>query len=334
MTFPRLLIMITVVLFGTISIVAAFKGTSTPTSQPIEVELQKEVQVVKTEPKKKTALVQIAKEKTTPAPAPSVATATPAVTTAALPDADRIQELFNVDGPKLPIVETVIYTSHASWQKGRPAWLSDYARHYETSRHFIARSLNRKADYLKQDVAEGMRFNVLRQDKDIQFYLLVDLSRCKMWLYYDEPEAKERVLLKTYAVGLGRPDKTKPSGYLSPLGRYTLGNKTAVYKPKVMGHFKGDPVEMITIFGTRWIPFDKELGGCTEPSKGLGLHGVPWNPVAGKLSEDKSSLGKHESDGCIRMASADVEEIFAIVTSRPTVIELVKDFHDARYGKR
>ena len=102
-----------------------------------------------------------------------VDTITPSVeTTSSLPEADRIEELFNKQDPRLPIVETIIYKSRVPWQKGRPAWLSDYASHYETSRHFIARSLNGSPDYLKQDLAEGNRFNVLRLDKEINFYLL------------------------------------------------------------------------------------------------------------------------------------------------------------------
>ena len=59
-----------------------------------------------------------------------------------VPEADRVDELFNRQDPKFPIVETIPYRSRVAWQKGRPAWLSDYAAHYKTSRHFIARSLN------------------------------------------------------------------------------------------------------------------------------------------------------------------------------------------------
>ena len=140
-----------------------------------------------------------------------------------LPEADRIEELFNKDGPKLPIVETITYKSLVPWQKGRPAWLSDYAGHYETSRHFIARSLNGKPDYFKQELAEGARFNVLRKDKNFEFALIVDTSRCKMWFYYVDLDQKQKVLLKTYQVGLGRLDASKTSGLLTPLGKYTLG---------------------------------------------------------------------------------------------------------------
>src|SRR5690606_6079029 len=99
------------------------------------------------------------------------------------PQIDRIFQLFTTTGTKLPIVETVSYTSTASWLKGRPAWLADYAVYYNTSRHFIARSLNNRPDYATQKVFEKCKFNVFRKDKKFEFYLLVDTSRCKMGFY-------------------------------------------------------------------------------------------------------------------------------------------------------
>lgn len=248
-----------------------------------------------------------------------------------LPQADRIADLFSQGSNKLPIVETIVYKSRVPWQKGRPAWLSDYAGHYATSRHFIARSLNGKADYLKQDISEGDRFNVFRLDKQIAFHAVVDLSRCTMWLYYLDLGSNERVLLKTYRVGAGRLANDAASGLLTPLGCYQLGDRVAVYPPKAMGHHGGQRVEMIRIFGTRWIPFGEEVRGCTAPAKGYGIHGVPWveHPQRG-LEEDTNSLGKHESDGCIRLATADIEEIFALIITKPTTIELVHDFWDAQ----
>ncbi len=244
---------------------------------------------------------------------------------------DRIEEFFNKVDPRLPIVETVIYKSRVNWLKGRPAWLSDYASHYETSRHFIARSLNGRPDYFKQDIAEGDRFNVLRKDKNFRFHFVIDTSTCKMRFYYVDLDSKDKILLKTYRVSLGRPDSKKTSGLLTPLGCYEVGSKVAIYKPNVMGFHKGQKVEMIRTFGTRWIPFEKEISGCTEPAKGFGLHGVPWIQEGNKLIEDHASLGKYESDGCIRLATPDIEEIFAIIITKPTTVELVKNFSQAKF---
>lgn len=331
MSFPKLLALIALLLFGIIGIAILLKEdkeASIPVetaTAPLEVELDREIRIV-----------------STPDPIPQTQDIVPLTSTLEvsvltkprnipLPEANRIAELFNINDPKLPIVETITYKSRVSWQKGRPAWLSDYAAHYATSRHFIARSLNGEPDYLKQNIAEGDRFNVLRPGKNIKFQLVIDTSRCKMWFYYLDSDKNETVLLKTYTVGLGRFDSSKPSGMLTPLGKYTLGSKIAIYKPKVMGFYDGNKTEMVRVFGTRWLPFEKEVSGCTAPAAGFGIHGVPWIPSEkGELVENSASLGKYESDGCIRLATSDVEELFAIIITRPTTVELVKDFFEAK----
>ncbi|HSX37935.1 MAG TPA: L,D-transpeptidase [Chlamydiales bacterium] len=249
-----------------------------------------------------------------------------------LPEADRIRFLFTTDASKLPIVETVSYTSRVPWVQGRPAWIADYASHYNTSRHFIARSLNKKSDYFSQKISLGDRFNVFKNDINLQFYVVADLSRCRMWLYYLDMDKNERVLLKTYPIGVGRSDPKSPSGCLTPVGTYSLGAKVAIYKSGTVGYFQDAQVEMVRVFGTRWIPFDQEIDGCSEPAKGFGLQGVPWieNPETRELVEDRSRIGKYDSDGCIRLLAEDIEEIYAIVITKPTIIELVKDFMDAK----
>lgn len=248
------------------------------------------------------------------------------------PSVDRSFQLFTTGQNKFPIVETVVYASSVPWLKGRPAWVADYASHYQTSRHFIARSLNGKPDYLTQKVSTGCRFNVFRADKNIQFYLLVDASRLKMGLYYVDLGTQERVLIKTFDVGLGRPDPKSKSGLATPLGTYSLGSHVAIYKQGVVGTFHDQKAEMIRIFGTRWIPFDKELEDATAPAKGLGLHGAPWkeDPKTGQLVENRGCIGAYDSDGCIRLKSEDIEEIFSIVITKPTYIVIVKDYHEAK----
>ena len=248
-----------------------------------------------------------------------------------LPEVSRMDELFSTGEKKLPIVETISYESAVPWLKGRPAWIGDYASYYATSRHFIARSLNGKADYFTQKISPGKKFNVFRKDKNFQFYLLVDLSRCKMAFYYIDLDANERVLLKTYSIGIGKKSDT-PSGSLTPLGRYQLGDKIAVYRPGIMGHFHDKQVEMIRVFGTRWLPFGKELGKETPPSKGRGIHGAPWDldQKSNRWVEMRQAARSSESDGCIRMTYEDMEELFSIVITKPTVVDIVKNFKEAQ----
>jgi hypothetical protein len=300
-----------VLLFGTIGIVGWMKKA--PRTPPKEV-------------------VQEISLGTSEAPLP-IPAAPPSPT--ALPEVDRLAMLFDLRGEKLPIVETVSFTSRVPWLKERPAWVADYATHYQTSRHFIARSLNGTSDYFSQKVSPGDRFNVFKKGINLRFHLLVDLSRCKMWLYYFDQDNQERVLLKTYTVGVGKKESSRPSGYFTPIGKYELGEKIAIYKPGVMSFFQEAKTEMIRVFGTRWLPFEKELEGCSEPAKGYGLHGAPWiTGPNGQLVEDVSKIGKYDSDGCIRLRAEDIEEIFAIVITKPTTVEIVKDFHDAKLPGR
>ncbi len=248
-----------------------------------------------------------------------------------LEDVDRIQELFSIGQTKSPIVETVSYKSRVEWLKGRPAWIADYASFYSTSRHFIARSLNRKADYYTQKVSSGDRFNVFKKDKNINFHLVVDLSRCKMLFYYHDIDEDERLLLKTYSIGLGRFDNRTSSGSLTPTGKYLLGEKVGIYKPGSLGLFQDEETELIQVFGTRWIPFGEEVSQCSEGARGFGIHGAPWEYDEDKdeVIENRETVGKYESDGCIRLLREDMEELFSIVITKPTYVEVVRDYHEA-----
>ncbi len=293
----KIFIIVVIFLFGMIGILGWLKRGQSP---------------VEKEPVREIALG------TSEAPVP-----VPLAVSEEIPAVDRIDQLFALDSSELPIIETVSFTSRVPWLENRPAWIADYASHYQTSRHFIARSLNQKADYFNQKVHPGDRFNVFKRDRDLKFHLLVDLSQCCMWFYY--LDGKEKVLLKTYRVGVGKRDSRSPSGYLTPIGKYQLGDKIAIYKPGISGYFQDEKIEMIRVFGTRWLPFKKEGEG--NSAGGLGLHGLPWiDGSDGQLVEDRNKIGKYDSDGCIRLASEDIEEIFAIVITKPTTVEIVQEF--------
>jgi hypothetical protein len=339
MTLPRFLVIFSIVLFSVIGLISLFKNKPTEMVGPIfptipmEIELDQEPPTIIPAPVSTEPKALISKPLVLSEPTAGPKEVKPALELDSV-EADHIEEFFRLNGTKLPIVETITYKSRVPWQKGRPAWLSDYALHYQTSRHFIARSLNGKADYLTQEIKEGDRFNVLRKDKPFQFYLVVDTSRCKLKFYYIDLDSKQEVLLKTYNVGLGRLDSSKASGLLTPLGKYILGSRIATYKPKLMGTYQGKKTEMVTVFGTRWIPFEKEIGVCTLPAKGFGIHGTPWKAQTnGEMHDTKNGIGKYESDGCIRLATDDIEELFAIIVTKPTTIEIVRNFSEATFLK-
>lgn len=323
MTFPRIFLATFLVLFGAIGVAAIWKKPKAPEqsqsanaavvqSAPIEISL--------------TSLQEKSKPVEVVTPVQATAQSKPQ-----LPDVDNIELLFQKNSG-LPIVETVRYKSQVPWKRSRSAWLVDYASHYKTHLHFIARSLNGKRDYTPKAAREGDSFNVLSQTENFYFYLLVDISRCKMWFYYVRPEQNERFLLKTYRVGLGRVDTSRASGCLTPTGTYKLGSRVAVFQPKMMGNHKGQRVELIRVFGTRWIPFEKEIKDCSEPAKSYGIHGTPWQAEAGtdRLVDNPTSVGNYESDGCIRLAQNDIEELFAIISTHDTIIEIVSEFEKAK----
>lgn len=320
MTFPKLLSLVTIALFGFIAFAYVTKSEQSGTvissaGEEIEISLAGEELEIKGSDKAELAFQN-----------PSLT-----LNLAPLPEVDFVDYLFNKTGPHLPIVETIEYKSRVPWHKGRAAWVADYAGHFKTSRHFIARSLNGRPDYQRQDVANGDRFNVYVQDRDFHFLLVVDVSRTQMLLYYVDNEKDERVHLKTYPVGLGRRDEYSPSGLLTPLGRYGLGSNIAVYTANSKGVFRGERVSMRTIFGTRWIPFAKEIDNCTHPAKGFGIHGAPWDEGEnGQQVENITSLGKFESDGCIRLSQKDVEELYAIIVTQPTEIDIVTRLEEAK----
>ncbi|MFZ4772612.1 MAG: L,D-transpeptidase [Chlamydiia bacterium] len=241
-------------------------------------------------------------------------------------EVDRVRQLFSKGPDRLPIVETVTYSSRVGWLKGRPAWLADYASYFNTSRHFIARSLNGKPDYVNQKVSIGDRFNVFKKNISIEFRLLVNLSTSKMQFTYKNLDTGEEMLLKTYPVGLGRIDPNSPSGCLTPIGKFKLGSKVAIYTPGVTGFYQNRKIEMIDVFGTRWLPFEEELEGCSDGAKGYGIHGVPchFDPATGALREEKELIGDYNSDGCIHMMKEHIEELFSIVISKPTVVEIIR----------
>jgi L,D-transpeptidase catalytic domain len=302
---PKWILLGTVALFSSIGIAALVKkkGISKPLAEPVAEKVVTQTPVLSVPVAEKASCSKEVKD---------------------FPSIDRIFQLFTVGSSKLPIVETIRYSSQVSWLKGRPAWVADYATYYNTSRHFIARSLNNGPDYFSQKVVEGSQFNVLRRDKNIQFHLLVDVLRCKMGFYYVDLGTNERLLLKTYKVGLGRLDPSQPSGTSTPLGRFSLGSKVAIYKPGMMGFHQDQKVEMVRVFGTRWIPLEGSI-------KGYGLHGAPWHEHAsGQPVEDREVIGAYDGHGCIRLSSEDMEELFSIVLTKPTFLEVVKDFHEAK----
>lgn len=305
MSFPRIVVLGTVSLFSIIGILGGVKKAAQKRSKAME----------------QAALFELYQEKLRIF-SPDCEFSSPIAINGNFPEIDRTEELFTPSRKMLPIVETVTYSSSVSWLRGRPAWISDYAKEYSTSRYFIARSLNQRAEYSTPTVFEGSKFNVFSQEKPIDFYLIADLAQCKLGLYYYDRTANERIFIKSYPIGVGRLSKEGDS--LTPVGRFVIGDQVGIYNKGVMGYHLATKTEMIQVFGTRWIPFDG--------ASGIGIQGAPWvkDPKTEDLYEDVSSIGKQETNGCIRMAQQDIEELYSIIITKPTFIEVVKELQQAK----
>ena len=59
------------------------------------------------------------------------------------------------------------------------------------------------------------------------------------------------------------------------------------------------------VLGTRWIGFEEKEG-----LYGYGIHGTA----------EPESIGKAESNGCIRLRNEDVEELFDFVETKTKVV--------------
>lgn len=102
------------------------------------------------------------------------------------------------------------------------------------------------------------------------------------------------VVLNEYRIGTGKSGKT-------PVGKFNIADK--VKEPPWFKDGRVIPYgHPDNVLGTRWMKL-QSIDGQTELT-GYGIHGT----------DDESSIGKQESEGCIRLLNHDVEELYKIVT--------------------
>ena len=140
-----------------------------------------------------------------------------------------------------------------------------------------------KSNRLTRDlIRPGMKLKIIKT----KFGIVVSKSENKLSLFADKE------LVKIYPVATGKNDST-------PIGTFTIENKLinpVWYKTGAVL----PPGSPDNILGTRWLGFSLQ---------GYGIHGTT-------LPE---TIGKHASEGCIRMYNQDVEELYTIVPIKTTV---------------
>jgi lipoprotein-anchoring transpeptidase ErfK/SrfK len=137
--------------------------------------------------------------------------------------------------------------------------------------------LLRASNHLKGDlIRSGQRLKVLKAD----FSLVVDKSQNLLTLKNGEE------VVKVYRCSTGE-------GGITPIGTFKVVNRIVDppwFTPEGLIP-SGDPRNVL---GSRWMGFDL-------PS--YGIHGTT----------DPSSIGKPITQGCVRLANADAEELFTLL---------------------
>jgi len=173
--------------------------------------------------------------------------------------------------------------------------LRKIAMKHNTSVEAIQRSNNMKlSDF---NVQLGKTFNIYVGKWEI----VISKSRRKLYLF------DNKKLFKVYDVGIGKQDRT-------PTGIFKTGGKRKNpdwYSPNGKIPF-GEPGNVL---GTRWIRLLPN-GKTSRQVSGLGIHGT-WVP---------ESIGKAESNGCLRLLNKNVEELFAIIPNerKPVPVTIIK----------
>jgi L,D-transpeptidase catalytic domain/LysM domain len=173
--------------------------------------------------------------------------------------------------------------------------LRKIAMQHNTSMEVVQRSNNMKLTNLS--VQLGKTFNIYKGDWEI----IISKSRRKLYLF----DGKK--IFKVYDIGIGKQDRT-PTGVFKTAGKR---KNPDWYSPKGKIPF-GDKGNVL---GTRWIRL-VPAGKTSRQVSGLGIHGT-WDP---------SSIGKAESNGCLRLLNKDVEELFAILPNerKPIPVTIIK----------
>jgi lipoprotein-anchoring transpeptidase ErfK/SrfK len=152
-------------------------------------------------------------------------------------------------------------------------------------------------DFLQKvnDVApEKLRAKMTLKVPTEPMSVVVDKSDFRVWLLLGGSH------LLDYPCGLGREERT-------PEGSFTIQWKTK--NPEWTDPRSGKVLrfgEPGHIIGTRWLGFAGQDGNRT----GIGIHGTV----------DPASIGKNQSDGCVRMLTPHVEELYDLVPSGVPVL--------------
>lgn len=129
-------------------------------------------------------------------------------------------------------------------------------------------------------ILSAMAVDAVSEEVSPELRIVVSVSDRKMILLSDGKP------VKLYAVAVGKASTPTPVGEFRIINRIT--DPTYYHPGIVMPPGPDNPL------GSRWIGIS---------ARSYGIHGTP----------DEDSIGQSASTGCVRMARADLEELFEIV---------------------
>ena len=156
------------------------------------------------------------------------------------------------------------------------------------------------------NISDASRIRAGQKIKMIQgpFHAIVDKSDFTLDIYLQR-EGLEKIFVKRFAIGLGKDGSTPTGMWHVAKGRKNL---KPVYYPTAdsPNHDKG-PIAYGApgyVFGTKgmWIG----LEGLEASNKTLDNYGI-------HSTNHPESIGKAESEGCIRMVDDDIEWVFSLL---------------------
>jgi lipoprotein-anchoring transpeptidase ErfK/SrfK/tRNA(Arg) A34 adenosine deaminase TadA/phosphotransferase system HPr-like phosphotransfer protein len=187
-----------------------------------------------------------------------------------------------------PILEDAVIF----YQVNEPVSVKDLSKKLNMTPQLLKSLNNLRSDTL----AAGQAIKVLWLD----YKIIVSRSDKRLYLC----EANGRVL-REYSVGVGKKNSKTPLGIFEVTER--LERKAYWYKPRS---------DKKVPYGHKNYPFGK-LGIFVRIGPSIGMHSTSW----------PGSIGKEESDGCIRMRDEDAQQIYNLVPIGTKVT--IKEFFQA-----
>lgn len=129
----------------------------------------------------------------------------------------------------------------------------------------------------------------------------------RMDLFIEDPDGL-RIYLCSFPVGLGEFDST-PAG----LWRIKPGSKVTDpdwRNPRTGEYFDRDDPNIP--IGEYWMALEG-MDDNTRDAEGYGIHGT----------NQEASIGRQESMGCVRMQSADIEQVFHMLSGGDSYVEIL-----------